>query len=82
MKSEFSFSTEEKIMTKTITFAALHFCVAFTVGYVLTGSALVGGTIALVEPAINTVVFFFHEKVWRKIEENKAELAAVFAGRV
>jgi uncharacterized membrane protein len=74
--------TRESIMAKTMTFATLHFGVAFSVGYVLTGSALIGGTIALVEPAINTVVFFFHEKAWRKLEENKAEVLAFFANQV
>ncbi|GGY61259.1 membrane protein [Cellvibrio zantedeschiae] len=69
-------------MAKTMTFATLHFGVAFTVGYALTGSALVGGTIALVEPAINTVVFFFHEKAWLKIDEHKADLVEIFANRV
>jgi len=48
----------------------------------LTGSALVGGTIALVEPAINTVVFFFHEKAWVKIETHKSDLESVFANQV
>jgi uncharacterized membrane protein len=69
-------------MAKTASFAVLHFTVAFSVGYALTGSALVGGTIALVEPAINTVVFFFHEKAWGKIQAHKSELAAVFANHV
>jgi uncharacterized membrane protein len=69
-------------MAKTMTFASLHFGVAFSVGYALTGSALVGGTIALVEPAINTVVFFFHEKAWLKFEENKSEVMEVFANQV
>lgn len=55
-------------MKKTITFACMHFTVAFTVAYLLTGSALVGGVIALVEPAINTVVFYFHERVWNQFE--------------
>jgi len=56
-------------MTKTLTFAILHFCVAFTVTYLLTGSIIIGGAIALIEPAINTIVFYFHEKIWKKIEE-------------
>ncbi len=68
-------------MAKTSTFAVLHFSVAFSVGYALTGSALVGGTIALVEPAINTVVFFFHEKAWQKWGEHKEMLQQVFASR-
>lgn len=55
-------------MTKTFTFAVLHFSVAFTVAYVLSGSWLVGGAIALVEPAINTVAYHFHEKAWKNRE--------------
>lgn len=48
-------------MTKAFTFAILHFIVAFTVTYLLTGSVILGGAIAIVEPAINTLVFYFHE---------------------
>ncbi|PKH01582.1 hypothetical protein CXF72_16035 [Psychromonas sp. MB-3u-54] len=60
-------------MKKTMTFAVLHFTVAFTVTYLLTGSIVIGGTVALVEPAVNTFVFYFHEKVWKKIEAGKVE---------
>lgn len=52
-------------MTKTISFAAIHYSIAFTVAYVMTGSALIGGAIALVEPAINTVAYHFHERFWK-----------------
>lgn len=58
-------------MKKTMTFAVLHFTVAFTVAYLLTGSVLIGGLMALVEPTINTVAFYFHELVWKKIESKK-----------
>lgn len=51
-------------MTKTMSFAIVHFTVAFSVGYLLSGSLLVGSAIALVEPAINTVAYYFHERVW------------------
>jgi uncharacterized membrane protein len=53
-------------MNKTMSFAAVHFTVAFTVGYLMTGSVLVGGALALVEPAINTVAYHIHEQVWAK----------------
>ncbi len=46
------------MMLKTLTFAALHFSTAFSVTYVLTGSIGVSGAVALVEPLINTVVFY------------------------
>jgi uncharacterized membrane protein len=55
-------------MTKTLSFAAVHFTVAFGVGYALTGSVVVGGALALVEPACNTVAYYFHEKIWKRIE--------------
>ena len=54
-------------MTKTASFAVVHFTVAFTVGYAISGSVLVGGAIALVEPAINTIAYFVHEKVWERV---------------
>ena len=45
----------------TLSFAAVHFAVAFTVGTLLTGSVVVGGALAPVEPACNTVACYFHE---------------------
>ncbi|WP_051085411.1 DUF2061 domain-containing protein [Hahella ganghwensis] len=59
-------------MAKTISFAAVHFSVAFAVGYLMTGSFVVGGAIALVEPLCNTVAYFFHEKVWERIRVRKS----------
>ncbi len=53
-------------MLKTLSFAAVHFTVAFTIGYLLTGSVLVGGAMALIEPACNTVAYHFHEKAWAR----------------
>ncbi|HPX88992.1 MAG TPA: DUF2061 domain-containing protein [Methylophilaceae bacterium] len=58
-------------MTKTFTFAILHFAVAFTVAYLLTGSFLIGGLLALIEPLCNTVVFYFHERAWQMVEQKK-----------
>ncbi|WP_260293027.1 DUF2061 domain-containing protein [Sedimenticola hydrogenitrophicus] len=69
-------------MTKTFTFAAVHFSVAFSVAYLLTGSLLVGGAIALVEPAINTVAYHIHEWLWmcwRQAHDNSAGNRVRFA---
>lgn len=49
---------------KTVTFAACHFTVAFSVAYVLTGDAGISSLLALVEPACNTVAYYLHEKAW------------------
>ncbi len=59
-------------MSKTMSFAAVHFTVAFTVGYLMTGSVFVGGALALVEPAVNTIAFHFHELVWKRWEKVKS----------
>ena len=59
-------------MTKTFSFAVVHFVVAFSVGYLLSGSVLVGGAIALVEPAVNTVAYHLHEKAWSRIQATEA----------
>ncbi|MEP1215297.1 MAG: DUF2061 domain-containing protein [Marinobacter sp.] len=56
-------------LLKTITFAITHFTVAFTVAYLLTGDILIGSLIAMVEPAINTVAYFFHEKIWARKQQ-------------
>jgi uncharacterized membrane protein len=66
-------------MTKTMSFAVVHFTVAFTVGYLMTGSVLVGGAIALVEPAINTVAFHIHEQVWNRVHKARQAQANEFA---
>ena len=56
-------------MAKTMTFAVMHFSIAFSVAYLTTGSLLVGGLVAIVEPAINTVAFYFHEIIWNKVQQ-------------
>ena len=67
-------------MTKTVTFAALHFTVAFSVAYLISGSWLVGGAIALVEPAINTVAYYFHERLWQRYGASRSSTTNRFAG--
>lgn len=58
-------------MLKTISFAIVHMAVAFGVGFVMTGDILVGSALALVEPLCNTVAFYFHEKVWKRLERRR-----------
>ncbi len=59
-------------LAKTLTFAAVHFTVAFSVAYLLTGSVPVATGLALIEPMVNTVAFFFHERAWRAVEGRDA----------
>ena len=56
---------------KTITFAILHFTTAFIITYLLTGSIGISSAVALIEPLANTVVFYYHEKIWIHYEKHK-----------
>lgn len=56
-------------LAKTASFAVLHFSVGFGVTYLLTGSAAIATGVALIEPAVNTVVFFYHERIWARFPE-------------
>lgn len=51
-------------LIKTLTFAAVHFTVAFSVVYLLTGNWVTGGLVALIEPACNACAYYFHERLW------------------
>jgi len=51
---------------KTMSFALVHMVVAFLVGWAMTGNPWVGGALALVEPACNTVAYYFHERAWAR----------------
>ena len=53
-------------LLKTTTYLAVHLTVAFTIGYLLTGSVEIAGAITLFEPLANAVAFYFHEKIWKR----------------
>lgn len=62
---------------KTMTFACIHFIVAFSVAYLLTGSLTVGGAIALAEPLCNTVAYHLHEIGWRRLAGRASRASAL-----
>jgi len=59
--------TVRRDLLKTLSFATLHFGVAFAIAYALTGSVAVATGIGLIEPVANTVAFYFHERAWRRL---------------
>ena len=56
-------------MKKTLSFALVHFTIAFSVAYAFTGSLLAGGVTALIEPCLNTVAAHFHDRWWSRQEQ-------------
>jgi uncharacterized membrane protein len=51
-------------LLKTLSYLTIHLTIGFTVAYLLTGSIAIAGGIALIEPCVNAVAFFFHERAW------------------
>lgn len=51
-------------LLKTLSYLTIHLTIGFSVAYLLTGSVAIAGGIALVEPCVNAVAFFFHERAW------------------
>ena len=66
-------------MTKTFTFALMHFTIAFSVAYLLTGDIVIGGAVALVEPAVNTVAYYFHDRIWQRFDHDRAPRSSAAA---
>ncbi len=66
-------------LTKTFTYLSIHLTVGFSVAYAFTGSFALAGGIALIEPCINAVAFFFHERAWQRFDARKREAGALGA---
>lgn len=64
---------------KTGAFAVVHLAIAVTVGWLLTGTFVLGGLLALVEPALNTVAGHQLDKAVSKMRMAPARRAWVHA---
>lgn len=53
-------------LLKTITYGLMHICVATCLAYVISGSWAVALSIGLLEPMVQTVFFYMHERVWER----------------
>ena len=61
-------------LAKTLSYLAVHLTIGFSVAYAFTGSVKIAGGLAIIEPMVNAVAFFFHEKFWA--QRPSAHLAA------
>lgn len=55
----------ESSLHKTLSFAVIHLAIAVTLGWLFTGGFVLGGLLALIEPAANTAVSHALEKFAR-----------------
>ncbi len=63
-------------MMKTFTYLTIHLTIGFSVAYAMTGSVALAGGIAIIEPCINAVAFFFHEKAWKRVGARRKLVSA------
>ena len=59
-------------LKKTASYYVMHIGVALVVAYAVTGSLAISVTLSLVEPTVQAVAFFFHEKAWQRLARRPA----------
>ncbi len=53
-------------LKKTASYYLVHITVAASVAYAVTGDLLMSFTLSLLEPTVQALAFFFHEKLWER----------------
>ncbi|MCH2546669.1 MAG: DUF2061 domain-containing protein [Alphaproteobacteria bacterium] len=53
-------------LLKTFTYSIMHICVATTLAFIISGSWAVALSIGLLEPMVQTVFFYGHERIWER----------------
>lgn len=53
-------------LKKTASYYLLHITVAALVTYAVTGNLWIAFTLSLLEPTVQAMAFFFHEKAWER----------------
>lgn len=69
--------TNQRMFKKTLSYYIMHITVAMLVGYFVTGSLSMAIALSLLEPTVQAVAFFFHEKAWEKKTAQQNEKVAV-----
>jgi uncharacterized membrane protein len=59
-------------LKKTASYYLVHIAVAAMVAYAVTGNLLMSLTLSLLEPTVQAVAFFFHEKAWERWGQARA----------
>ncbi|MCU0931389.1 MAG: DUF2061 domain-containing protein [Serpentinimonas sp.] len=66
-------------LLKTASYYLMHMVVAAGVAYAVTGSFWTALTLSLLEPTVQAVAFFFHEKAWARRDHRAVQALADYA---
>lgn len=69
--------SNQRIFKKTLSYYIMHITVAMCVGYFVTGNLWMAITLSLLEPTVQAVAFFFHEKAWNKRDQKAAQAVEI-----
>ena len=83
MESEFTMANFARAnlhtLKKTASYYLVHITVAAAVAYAVTGDLFMAFTLSLLEPTVQAVAFFCHEKVWERGSKKSAAATAASA---
>lgn len=63
-------------LKKTASYYLVHITVAAAVAYGVTGDLFMAFTLSLLEPTVQAIAFFFHEKAWERRGQSKNSTAS------
>ncbi len=63
--------TSIRSIAKTISWRIAGSASTFTIAYLVTGSAGISSGIAVTQMIVNTVLYWFHERLWNKVTWGK-----------
>ena len=64
--------TRARTWVKAIVWNAMGLAVMSLVGFIMTGSWAVGGTMALINTAVGLCVYVIYERVWSRVQWGRA----------
>lgn len=66
------FKANQPTLMKTGSYYLIHITVAACVAYAVTRNFWAALTLSLLEPTVQAVAYFFHEKAWNRAQARKA----------
>lgn len=70
-------STNRHTLKKTFSYYVMHITVAAAVAFMVTGNVWMALTLSMLEPSVQAVAFFFHERAWARKEQTIAASSTV-----
>lgn len=74
--------THRRTLMKTGSYYVMHIVVAAAVAYAVTGNLWAAMTLSILEPTVQAVAYFFHERAWARRDAASDRAMALPVGSV